>query len=73
MPELCGICDAPATAVRPYCDEHIKGHTVEWTDGLKVSRAMTIKGQMILLIDWQGKRNEVRLGKRVHEIRRIKS
>lgn len=46
-------------------------HTVYWDDGLKVTRVFKWKNQITLCITWQGVKREVRLGKRVSEIRRV--
>lgn len=47
------------------------GHTVDWPDGLRVIRVMIHKRQIVLFIDWQGRRHELRLGPRVHTLRRL--
>lgn len=48
-------------------------HTVEWLDGLKVTRVMVHERekQIVLWVTWQGVKREIRLGKRVGEMRRI--
>jgi hypothetical protein len=43
-------------------------HTVEWTDGLTVTRILTVQAQIMLLLRWQGRETYVRLGPRLAEI-----
>jgi len=51
-------------------------HTIEWTDGFKVVRVMTVKEQIMVMLHWKGRETYIRLGPRLAEItdsKRIKT
>lgn len=43
---------------------HESGHTAQWKDGLKVTRVMTHRKQIVLYLHWQGRHTTLRLGPR---------
>ena len=44
-----------------------KHHTVEWGDGLKVTRLTNWRGQVEICIEFKGRHNILRLGARVRK------
>lgn len=45
----------------------VTNHTAEWTDGMKVTRLTIARGQVEMCIEWKGKHNILRLGRRVRK------